>query len=372
MRLSGFSWVRSMNSPLSVCLCLVLVGVIIVGVAGCDQQQEVNLPYISDFKYQTTQYDDPALKYGEAASYMIKVNNAEEILLYEAGVLIAKWNGPPSGTHTHKITFTGMPSNAIPTEDGNFEARLVVSNKKGKLEKKLMLSVDTAIASKPAPPANGQPGAPKNKSYWLDQRFLPVPPRELPASTMPQTEYPPQFADCPAGCDYCLKPDEAASRGFTQKCSDELCYYSPGQKEKWYCYKAPEGWCCLGGHGGQVSQATKTECEKDGGAWYADQSLAMQACQETCWCCRQDGAVGNVNVNECLRVGTCYDTQYQAQQACQPETCWCCIPGPAAGGNVSQTTQNQCAGMGGTCYSTQGAAVSACGGDGGRLPPDSH
>jgi hypothetical protein len=358
MRLSDFEWVRSMNSPIMLCLCLVLVGIMISGAAGCDQQG-VLLPGIGYFKASPQK-----LEYGQATNYMIKVNNAEEILLYEAGVLIANWNGPPSGTHTHKITFTGMPSNAIPTEDGNFKALLVISNEKGKLEKELMLSV-----ASPSPPAAAKPEAPDNetgdnKSYWLGERFLPIPPHESPTSAIPATEYPPQFADCPPGCNYCLKPDEAAELGLKQKCSDELCYYSPDQEEKFYCYKEPEGWCCVGGHGGQVIQATKTECEKDGGDWYADQSLAMQACEETCWCCRhQDGAVGNVTVDECLRVGSCYATQYQAMQACQEMMCWCC-----ADGNVVHTTEIQCLQMGGCCHDTQAEANEACSGPIGDRP----
>ena len=366
MRLSGFGWVHSMNSPLRWCLCLVLVGIMISGAFGCTQNQEVNLPYISSFKVSSQ-----ILKDGDAANYVIKVNNAEEILLYEAGVNIARWNGPPSGTHTHKITFKGMPANAIPTDDGKFEARLIVSNKKGKLEKELQLSV-----AAPAIPAAGQPGAPdnrtgENKSYWLDQTFVSDASLEPPLETSQETsdasppmEYPPQFADCDCAgdCNYCLEAGDAASRGYTQ-CSDELCYSSPNQDKKFYCYKAPEGWCC---NDTQVSPANKAQCDQVGGKWYAIKAQAQQACQPMCYCCARDGRVGLVTVDECRSVGgNCYATQYEAMQACQPP-CWCCV-----GGSVYQTNQSQCTQMGGNCYDNQGAAAAACQ-EVGPIPDDGH
>lgn len=341
-----------MNSPLRWCLFLVLVGIMISGAAGCTQQQEVNLPYISTFEVSSQ-----VLQPGDAAHYVIKVNNAEEILLYEAGINIGRWNGPPSGTHTHKITFQGMPANAIPTDNGKFEARLVVSNAKGKQDKELMLSV-----AAPAIAAAGQPGAStaENKSYWLEQSFLseasPEPAQDT-SNASPPMENPPQFADCDcaSGCNYCLEAGDAASGGFTQKCSDEPCFSSPNQNEEFYCYKEPEGWCC---NNTQVSQSTKTECTNMGGSyWSINQNEAIQACQPKGYCCYNGQVYYPVTQAECAQRGGSYWSTDQAQvmERCQPATCWCCT-----NGRVFQMTQAECAQEGGTCYATQAQALEQC------------
>jgi hypothetical protein len=363
MRLSGFGWVHSMNSPLRWCLCLVLVGIIISSAAGCTPQQEVLLPGINYFKASQL-----TLQGVEAANYEFKVNNAEEILLYEGGELIAEWHGPPSGTHTHKITFQGMPANAIPTEDGKFEARLEISNEKGKLDKELQLSVETAIASKPAPTATT--GVADNetgpRSYWLDgltflsEASSEPQPQPKPPEVSPPMGPPTTLTACPPGCAYCLGEALAAASGFTEKCSEEACSASPDLTEKCYCYKPPEGWCCAGG---QVSPATRTNCDEMSGFWSLNRDKALQACQPMCYCCA-DGRIGNVPEAQCLQMGgACFATQDQAMQACQP-MCWCC-----AGGQVGQTTQSQCAQMGGACYGNPGAAAAACQG---AAPPPSE
>jgi len=340
----------------------VLAGTIISGAVGCAPKG--NLPYISEFKANSP------LKEGDAANYVIKVNYATKILFYEAGVLIGEFNGPPTGTH--KFTFKGMPANSIPTENGKFEALLVISNDKGKLEKKLLLSIAT-----PAPPQAALTGSSDNetgqRSYWGNQSFLQVSsteptPEPTTSNISPPTDYPPKFVTCPQGCCNCLEPGDAAAQGFTQRCSDELCYYSPGQVEKYYCYKDPEGWCCANG---TVNQATKTECKGLGGYWSLNQNDAMQACQPKGYCCYNGQVYYPVSQSECAQRGGSYWSTNQAEvmQVCQPP-CWCCIPGsqvcPRRGecyytsGSVTQTTQDQCRLMGGNCYPDPNSANAAC------------
>jgi len=343
------------------CIFLLLFGITIPVIAGCAPQQEVVLVSISYFKAS------PEVLHGvESANYQLKVNNAEEIKLSEAGIDLAQWYGPSSGPHTHKITFQGMPANAIPTEDGKFEATLVVSNKMGKLEKKLTLSV-----AAPAPATTGPAGATNNEtvsgSYWGEQSILEVTSTE-PAAQQPTTNVsstPPQHAECPANCGYCKDPDVAAAEGFTEKCSDDPCYTYPDSNEKCYCYKEPEGWCCKNS---QVSQSTKTACKQGGGYWSVSQSDAMQACRPLGWCCR-NGNLYQSTQDECIQTGGSYwsTSQGEALQVCQP-TCWCCVPGlrPGASGQVSQSTMEQCMSMGGSCYNNPAQAQQACQG---ALPP---
>ena len=345
MRLSGFGWVHSMNSPLRLCLCLVLICLVTTGATG----YTAGKPDIKLFKA-----DPLVLNDGDAALYTFVVKNATEMQLVEAGNIIKKISNPTSATL--KGTAQGMTTYAIRTGEGNtFTATLIARNDSGEAIAEITLSFATELPTKSTsliPPVSMS--APPRSPQWGEQYFSPPSTQPTPSTA---THERPEFFECPSNCPYCLKPDEAKSLGFTQRCSEELCYYSPDKDQKWYCYSEPEGWCCVGGQGGQVNQATKTQCTKMGGDWYADQSQAQQACQPMCWCCRhQDGAVGYVTVNECRQVGTCYATQYEAQQVCQQMvSCWCC-----AGGKVGQATQAQCAQMGGYCYNTQAEAVRAC------------
>jgi len=346
-----------LNSPLSLSLCLILVCLITTGATGGSGGLSGNEPTIPLFTADSLVLDD-----GSFAVYKFVVKGATEIDVIEAGDNIKSINNPSA--HTLKGTVNGMPANAIQTGGSNtFEAIIYARNDFGEVEKRLMLSFATELPPPPAPPPADSSSTAPITPQWGD-------PYSSPRSTQPTTSttaqlpWPPDFAQCPSDCPYCLTPDKAASRGFTQTCLDQPCYYPPDNQQKWYCYSEPEGWCCVGGHGGQVSQATKTECTQMSGDWYADQSQAMQACQEMCWCCRhQDGAVGYVTVNECRQMGTCHATQYEAQQVCQQMApCWCCV-----NGQVGQVSQAQCLQMGGCCHNTQAEAVRECQGE--AAPP---
>jgi hypothetical protein len=329
-----------MNSPIRLCLCLVLVCLITVGATACPDGK----PRI---KFEA---DPLVLNDGDSALYTFVVKNATEVVVIEAGDIIKQITNPSAATL--KGTVKGNTTYAIRTGDSNtFKATLIARNESGEVEKTLTLSFATELPPKSTsliPPVSmsAQPRSPQ----WGEQYSSPPSTQPSPPTML---QYEPKFFECPSGCPYCLTPGEAANLGFTQRCSEELCYYSPDKEQKWYCYSEPEGWCC---RDTQVSQATRTECTKIGGDWYANQAQAMQACQPMCWCCRQDGMVGNVTVNECLRVGTCYNTQAEAARACQQMvSCWCCVDG-----KIGQVSQTQCAQMGGHCYNTQAEAARAC------------
>ncbi len=346
MKTTSYGKSQRLNSSLMLCLCLVLVCLITVGATGYSANGKA--PNIKKFEADKLVLDD-----GSFAMYEFVVSGATYIRLVEAGNILKEVNNPDA--HTLKGTVPGNPTYAIRAGDNSntFEAVLYARNDFGEVEKRLTLSFATELPPQPAsliPPVSmsNRPETPD----WGDQY-------SSPTSTQPQsptTHNEPEFFECPTSCPYCLTPAEAKSEGFTQRCSDELCYYSPDMTQKWYCYSEPEGWCCVGGHGGQVNQATKSQCTQVGGEWYADQSLAQQACQPMCWCCRRDGAVGYVTINECRLVGNCYDNQYQAQQVCQQMTsCWCCV-----NGQVGQVSQTQCLQMGGCCHNTQAEALREC------------
>jgi hypothetical protein len=346
MRLSGSGWVRGMNSHIRLCLCLVLVCLITAGATACPGGE----PRI---KFQA---DPLVLDDGDFALYTFVVKDATEVVVIEAGDILKQITNPSAATI--KGTVKGNTTYAIRTGDSNtFEATLIARNESGEAEQTLTLSFANELPPKSTsliPPVSmtDQPRSPQ----WGEQYSSPTA-QPTPPTTPPASNWPPEFAECPPNCKYCLTRDEAASRGFGQRCLEQPCYYSPDNQSNWYCYSEPEGWCCVGGQGGQVTQATKTECNQMGGYWSMNQAEAIQACEPMCWCCRHyDGAVGYVTINECRQVGTCYNTQTEAAHACQEmAACWCC-----AGGKVFQATQTQCAQIGGACYSTQGQAAQAC------------
>ena len=347
MRLSGFGWVHSMNSPLRLCLCLVLICLTATGAT----VYAAGNPDIKLFQADPLELED-----GQAALYTFVVKNATETQLIEAGNIIKKIKNPTSATL--QGTAQGMTTYAIRTGDSNtFTAVLIARNDSGDAIEEITLSFATELPPKPTsliPPVSETKA---RTPLWGPQTSAPASsPSSTTSTTLPEAAtvpYPPDFLKCPSSCNHCLTPDEAAGRGFTKKCSEQPCYFSPNQDRNWYCYSEPEGWCCKNT---QVSQATKTQCDQVGGDWYANRTQAINACQPMCWCCRQDGMVGKVTVNECLRVGYCYSTQAQAVHACQEMVaCWCC-----ARGHVSQTPQAQCLQMGGNCYPTQTQAMQAC------------
>jgi len=374
MRLSGFGWVHSMNSSLRLCLCLVLVCLITTGATGCTapsstsgklpavqvckaEPLELNdgdsaqsstggkLPDIKVFKAEPLELND-----GDSALYTFVVKRATKIQVIEAGNSIKEINNPSLATL--KGTVTGLSAYAIQTGDsGTFITVLMASNEGGSVKEELTLSFAANLM--PAGLPAGQSGATDNQTEprspkWLAQFSSPVP--SMPSTTLRSA---PEFFKCPSDCAYCLKPDEAASHGFTKKCSEERCYYSPDDQQNWYCYSEPEGWCCANG---KVNQTTQAQCAQVGGAWSTNQAEAMERCQPMGYCCR-DGQVGQTTQAQCAQVGGAwYTNQAQAIERCrQPATCWCCT-----GGKVYQTTQAQCAQTGGTCYATQSQATAGC------------
>jgi len=349
MRLPGFQSIGSKDGVFGLCLCLVLVCLISVAGAQSIAPHDVysaesstagKPPLIQLFKA-----DPMVLSDGNSALYTFIVKDASKIQVIEAGNIIKDIDNPTLATLNG--TVTGLPGNAIQMGDGNtFVTVLTASNGGVTVNKELTLSFTA-----PAPPTGStdnqtQPRSPK----WLPQLPSPSP---LTSSTSAKPGSEPVFFKCPVDCQYCLNPEDAASRGFGQQCSNQPCYYSPDNQQKWYCYKPIPGWCCAGG---QVGQSTKDQCAQVGGYWSTNQDEAIQACQPTGYCCLYGQIDFPTTQAQCAQMGGSYWSTDQAQtmQVCQP-MCWCC-----AGGKVYQTTQAQCAQMGGTCYATQAQALESC------------
>ncbi len=379
MRLSGFRWVRSMNSILGLCLCLVLVGLVTAGaivytnrsytggmlpdVQVCQaeplQQNDAdytpsaiggNEPVIQVFKAEPMVLDSPTA----FAVYTFKVKLATDVQINEAGANIKSISNPSGATL--QGTANGMSASAIPTDaSGQFVCTITASNDNGSVQKELTLSLSKELLPE-GPPAGSTGNQTKNKSYWLEQTLVraPVPPSTL-STTNPSN---PDFPKCPESCKYCLEPGDAASLGLSQKCSDQRCFYDPDNNRGWYCYSEPEGWCCANE---KVSQSTKSECTKIGGYWSAYQAEAIGACQPKGYCCWNGEVYYPATQAQCVQMGGSYWSTIQAQvvQNCQPPTCWCCLKG-----EVTQTTQAQCTQSGGACYTTQSQAAAGCRGQG--------
>lgn len=413
MKLSGFKWVRSMNSVFGLCLCLVLIGLTtagavvytnqsysgrtLSGVQECKaeplQQNEVAYapaaiggsgPVIQLFVATPMVLDSPT----SSAVYTFKVKRATNVQISEAGANIKNISNPSGATLNG--TATGLPASAItPDGSGKFVSTIVASNEYGTDTKSLELSLAANLL-----PA-GQRGSTDNRTEQRTPKWLPQfsSPGTSTPSTGPKTGNAPEFFTCPSSCEACLKPSDAASRGFTQKCSEERCYYSPDNQQSWYCYKPPVGWCCANG---KVNQTIKDDCDKMGGYWSTSQADAQAFCQpkgycclngqiyypstqaqcsqmggsnwstnqaqtaERCqpmgYCCR-DGQVYTATQAQCNQTGGSYWSTNQGQTAelCRPQTCWCCLKG-----QVTQTTKAQCAQMGGACYDSQRQASAAC------------
>ena len=134
MRLSGFGWVHSMNSPLRLCLCLVLACLICLisiaatgGTAGSSTKGP--LPKIEKFAA-----DPMVLEDNQAALYKFVVKGAENMRVIEGGNTIYEINSPSSATL--KGTVNGMPPSATRTGD-TLNAVLIASNRNGEVEEKL-------------------------------------------------------------------------------------------------------------------------------------------------------------------------------------------------------------------------------------------
>ena len=377
MRLSGFGWVNSMKNLLRLCLCLVLVGIITAGAIGYASPSSTgsNLPAVQVCLAEPLQQNDagyaPFAIAGDkpdiqvwkanpmeldsptsAAVYTYKVKRATKVQINEAGANLKNISNPSGATL--QGTANGLPASAITTDaSGQFVSTITATNENGSVQAELTLSLsEKLLASRlPAEQADetgsqdGQDG--KHKPWWGPLMYHPV--TAGPPTTTTRNE--PEFFECPSDCDNCLRPDEAAKQGFGQKCSEERCYYSPDNKDNWFCYRSVPGWCCKDL---KVFQSAKNECLEVGGVWSTSQTEALERCQQACWCCA-NGKVFQSTQSQCAQYGgTCYFSQGEALERCQ-QACWCC-----ANGKVFQSTQSQCAQYGGICYFSQGEALERC------------
>jgi len=375
--------IRSFKGILRLCMCLVVVGIIILsaGERTAAASTTGSMPVIKVFT------GDPlTLPDGGHVVYMFEVYDATKIQVIEAGEIINEYNGPPSTVNKGKAM--GRTTYQIRTGDMDaFDTILRASNPSGQREQKLTISFATKSELQPAslnPPVSDNETGKRNK--WGPQTSSPVS-LTSSAALPPHTGSPfvPAYAECPSGCN-CLTPDQAAQYGFKQKCSEERCFSADKQVNS-YCYnKTASGWCCKDG---KIASATEAQCKEAIGSWYATEAEAIKACQ-TCWCCA-GGRYGQTTTDACAKMyGTCYATQAQASERCQSgwcckdgkiasateaqckeaigswyateaeaikacQTCWCC-----AGGRYGQTTTDACAKMYGTCYSTQAQASERC------------
>ncbi len=383
MRVSNSGALHRFSGIFRLCLCLALVGITILGVDASTAATSVagSPPEIRAFSADPMMLPD-----GSQAIYKFEVSGATDVQVTEAGALIKEINSPP-GTTLHGNA-RGRTTYEIRTGNINtFDTVLIAKNASGVQNKTLTLSFVTKL-----PPGTSSLAPSDNKSgartpKWGDQTSAAT---SLASSSI-TTGNAPQFTKCTGDCNYCLRPDDAASRGFTQKCSEQPCYYSPDNQQQWYCYSKPATvWCCKDGN---VAEVTRDRCAQAGGSAFATQAEAQQACQG--WCCK-DGKVGQTTQTQCaqlggywsatqvdainncrqLTMGYCcrggqigattqgqcaqlggdwYATQAQAVQACQPSTCWCCT-----GGKIYQTTPAACSRAGGACYSSESQAAAAC------------
>jgi hypothetical protein len=386
MRVSNFRAAYRFTSIFRLCLCIAVIGVIILVAA--DRTIAATSVSGSPPEIKIFSADPLTLKDGGAALYTFVVSGATDMQVTEAGAIIKSISGP-SSTNL-KGTVKGRTTYQIRIGNSNtFETVLVARNRSGVQKKTLTLSFETKLPSKSAAGSTGQAGS-DNQTKARTPKWGP---QSLSSASFTRattsTHNAPKFAECSSNCNYCLRPDEAAARGFTQKCSEALCYYSPDNQQKWYCYSKPATvWCC---HDGKVVETTKEKCAEAGGTYYATEAEAVKACQQVIgWYCsggkvsqgtqaqaRQVGAAwytteaeanracmgwycsgGNVypgTQSQAAQAGAAwYTTQAEATKACE-QACWCCTSG-----RYGQTTTDACAKMGGTCYSTQSRAAAGC------------
>jgi len=333
-----------------LCLCLVLAGAIVStsfeGTAGAASKGP--LPEIKSFTA-----DPMTLKDTESAVYKFEVSGATSLELVEAGSLLKLISGPPDATI--KGSVRGMTPNQFRTGDSKeFNAVLRAGNGNGTTSKMLTLTYATVRQPK-LEPSTGQTGAVENKTdsrvpKWLPQFSSPV--SLTPSTAYSASTWPPPFATCPGDCKKCLRPDQATALGLSQKCLEQPCYYSPDKQQNWYCYKPGAGWCCKNG---KYSQATKEECSKAGGAWYATEAEVIKACQPaTGWFC-SGGKVYQGSPAQAAQVGAyLYTTEAEATKACGQQG-YCC-----QNGRLTSATQTTCKEAGGTFYTDPNAAGQAC------------
>ena len=269
----GFARIHRFSGIFRLFTCLVLVGIIISGAAAPATAASAtgSAPVIKMFTGGPLTVPD-----GGHVVYKFEVYNGTKIQIWEAGVLLNEYSGPPDTTS--KGETSGMTTYQIRTGSGDtFEAMLIASNAGGAEKKTLTLTF--ATKSKPKPPsivdAVSIDGTGK-KNSWGPQASAPV---SLTSDTTspPRTVAPfvPTYAECPRGCN-CLTPDQAAEYGYKQKCFEERCFSTDKQVNS-YCYSKSTGWCCKDG---KVTPATEAECKDSGGSyWSTDQGQVIKACQ---------------------------------------------------------------------------------------------
>jgi hypothetical protein len=304
-----------------------------------------NMPEIQVFKATPMMLDTPTTN----AVYTFKVKNASKVQITEAGNNIKNISNPSLATL--QGTATGLPASVITVDSsGDFIAIITASNNVDSVNSELTLSFSEKLlesrmsSDQTTSSDNGtEPRSPK----WLEQ----YPSSLVSSSKAPTSGSEPVFYKCPDNCKNCLEPGDAKKQGYSERCSEERCYYSPDGQRSWYCYKPVPGWCCVNGN---VIQSTKDECNKMSGYWYLTQADALERCQPLGYCCK-DGQIYVGTETKCFQIGgTFYLNQEEAILRCQ-QTCWCC-----ANNKVFQAIQSQCVQLGGICYSSQSQAMQYC------------
>jgi hypothetical protein len=318
MKSSASGWVRSIIGLMGFSVCLVLVCLATAGAAApvvtnyaasAAAATGESPPVIQVFKADPMTLETPT----SAAVYTFEVKHAKNVAISEAGTNIKNISNPSGAVLSG--TANGMPASAISTDaSGKFKAVLMASNDDGAVKAELTLSFSEKLLAASGKPAgeteesDNQAGSRSPK--WLEQNSSPF---GTARSSQSGTE--PKFFDCPSGCNYCLEPEDAKSQGMAERCSEERCYYSPDNQRNWYCFKPSPGWCC---NNFQVTQATKDECTRMGGAWFLNQSDALNRCQPPGYCC-QNGNITSATQSQCAQVGgTYYADPVEAKERCQP------------------------------------------------------
>ena len=371
MRLSDL-WSRSANRVLVSLLCLIALSIAASGaITSADLPYSGRAPDVGICLAEPLQGNDanyalfaaagspPVIQVFTAAPmvleaadssavYTFKVKNALNVVITEDGNTIREITNPTLAALNG--TATGLPAGAItPDASGQFTTVLVASNESGSVQAELTLALAAdLLPEEQAGPTDNRTG--QRTPQWGPLTRAPI--TSTPSNIINEE---PAFFKCPSDCDHCLKPDEAVRTGYSQRCSEELCYYSPDKQQKWYCYKPTPGWCCANQ---QVSQSTKSECDRMQGFWSTNQYEALDACQPRGYCCIDGQIYYPVTESDCRLKGGSYWSTSQAQTAAycrQQQTCWCCVKG-----QVFETTQDRCIQAGGACYSTQSQAAAAC------------
>jgi hypothetical protein len=356
MRSSYSRWVRGIISIMGLSVCLVFVCLTTTAGAAAPTVTSKAVfpaaaatggspPVIQAFKANPMTLETPT----SAAVYTFKVKGATDVKINEAGVNVKSIDNPSGATL--QGTADGNPASSISTDaNGQFICTIVASNDGGSVQADLTLSLAKELLPG-APPPGSTGNQTKNKSRWLEQTGIQT---TIPPASSTTNPNQPDFFKCPENCKYCLQPGDAANLGFTQRCSDQRCFYDADNKRSWYCYSEPVGWCCANQ---QVSQTTRSQCAQIGGYWSLNQYEAVDACQPRGFCCYNGQVYSGVTKDECAVKGGSYWSTSQADvmQNCAPPPCWCCVKG-----QVFQTTQDRCYAAGGACYATQSQAAAAC------------